>query len=115
VVFKNPEIQCVYAAWRSAIKRIWGLHYRSHNRLVSRLSSRLPFVDEICNRSLLHLLFMHVLLVVKNVKYISTDSVLLRHTQSVIELNLLFYLLTKTAIIQLKSAYVRKSWTTRYN
>ena len=31
----NSEIQRVCSAWRSAIKRVWGFHYRSHNRLIS--------------------------------------------------------------------------------
>ena len=66
-----------------------GLHYRSHNRLISRLSGRLPLFDEICKRTLS---FMHGCTNSSNkiVKHVSIYSISFGQAQSVLGMNGLY-------------------------
>ena len=44
------DIEMVCTAWRSGVRRVWGLPSRTHCSLVPLISGRLPLYDEIAKR-----------------------------------------------------------------
>jgi hypothetical protein len=51
-----PVAECALSgfgvAWRKALRRVWNLPLNSHCCLLSLLSDNLPFVDEVCSRTI---------------------------------------------------------------
>jgi len=47
---RAPELELICTAWRSAIRRVWKVPYKTHRDIVDVLSGRLPFFEEMCFR-----------------------------------------------------------------
>lgn len=48
--FSNPAVDSVCAAWRSGVRRVWGLPNTTHCALLPLITCRLPVKDEIVKR-----------------------------------------------------------------
>ena len=48
----NVHVEQVCSAWRTGVRRVWGLPFNTHNLMIPLISNRLPLYDEIRKRML---------------------------------------------------------------
>ena len=51
-LFGTIHVEQVCSAWRTGVRRVWGLPFNTHNLLIPLISNRLPLYDEIRKRLL---------------------------------------------------------------
>jgi hypothetical protein len=48
----SPEIEAVGVSWRKALKRVWGLPFRTHSDILYAVCGKWSIEDEVCRRSI---------------------------------------------------------------
>jgi hypothetical protein len=48
----SPEIDAVGVSWRKALKRVWGLPFRTHSDILYAVCGKWSIEDEVCRRSI---------------------------------------------------------------